>query len=93
MFTNDRKRTKGFKGQYKRDESVTEQSIFVEYILLPQEAFEFCWSLFADEQNTFSKNRRNETKRPQRQGARQNGFFRRVALFLRVKIAQNGLTH
>ena len=76
---NDRKRTKGFKGQYKRDESVTEQSMFVEYILLSQEAFEFCWSLFADEQNTFPKStKRNETRE-----ARRNGFFRRPSTLLK----------
>ena len=48
----------------KRDESITKQSIFVEYILqcTLEEASEFCWSLFADEDNTLPKSTRRNIK-------------------------------
>ena len=55
------KRRKATKVKCKGDESVTKQSIFVEYISSLEEAFEFCWSSFADEHNTLPKStRRNE---------------------------------
>ena len=47
------KRQKATKVKSKCDESITKQSIFVEIINSSlEEAFEFCWSSFADEHNT-----------------------------------------
>ena len=38
---NDRQKTKGHKGKYKHDESITKQSIFVEYIPLQKKHLSF----------------------------------------------------
>ena len=47
----------------KRDESLTKQSKLVEYIYSSLgEAFEFCWSSFADEHNTLVKSTRRNVK-------------------------------
>ena len=54
------KRQMATKFKCKRDESLTKQSKLVEYIL--EEAFEFCWSSFADEHNTLVKSTRRNVK-------------------------------
>ena len=55
------KRQKAAKVKYKRDESLTKQSIFEEYSLLQNlEAFEFFWRSFTDEHNTLLKLTINE---------------------------------
>ena len=56
------KRQKATKVKCKREESLTKQSIFVEYILLQKKAFEFCWSSLADEHNTLLKSTRRHVK-------------------------------
>ena len=53
-------RQKVTKVKFKRDEPLTKQSKLVEYIL--EEAFEFCWSSFAEEYNTFVKSTRRNVK-------------------------------
>ena len=57
------KRQKAAKVKYKRDESLTKQSIFEEYSLLQNlEAFEFFWRSFTDEHNTLLKLTRRNVK-------------------------------
>ena len=47
---------KATKVKFKSEESLTKQSIFLEYSLSSlEETFEFCWSLLADEHNTSPK--------------------------------------
>ena len=53
---------KATKFKCKRDESLTRQSIFVEYGLLWKKVFELCWSSFADENNTLPKSARRNVK-------------------------------
>ena len=55
------KRQKATKVKCKREESVTKQSMFVEYTLL-EEAFEFYSSSLADEHNTSPKSTRRHAK-------------------------------
>ena len=52
LFSYYRQKRKGHR-ECKRDEYITKQSIFVEYIMYSslEEAFEFCLSSFADEHN------------------------------------------
>ena len=56
MFRYYRQKRKNH-NECKRDESITKQTIFVEYIMYSslEEAFEFCLSSFADEHNNFNK--------------------------------------
>ena len=57
------KRQKAAKVKCKSDESLTKQSIFVEYSLLQKQHLSFqCWSSFADEHNTFLKSTRTNVK-------------------------------
>ena len=46
------KRQKATKVKCKREESLTKQSIFVEYSLLLKKHLGFAWSALADEHNT-----------------------------------------
>ena len=54
------KRQKMAKVKCKRDESLTKQSCGMYSSL--EEVFEFCWSSFADEHNTFPKSTRRHVK-------------------------------
>ena len=57
------KRQKATKVKCKREESLTKQSMFVEYSLLSEDkAFEFCWRLLADEHNSSPKSTRRHIK-------------------------------
>ena len=57
------KRQKATKVKCKRKESLTKQSMFVEYSLLSKDkAFEFCWCLLADEHNSSPKLTRRHIK-------------------------------
>ena len=54
LLTNDRQKTKGHKGQMKTRRISILSSL--------EEAFEFCWSLLADEHNTLLKSTRRHVK-------------------------------
>ena len=55
------KRQKTIKAKCKCDESITKHNILWKYSSLG-EAFEFCWSSFADEHNTLPKSTMRNVK-------------------------------
>ena len=56
------KRQKATKVKCKREESLTKQSIFVEYSHLYKKRLSFCWNSWADEHNTLPKSTRRHAK-------------------------------
>jgi len=61
LFTNERKKTKGYTFKVKCKPIESKTNICKTYSSL-EEAFEFCWSLPADGRNTFPKSTRRNVK-------------------------------
>ena len=70
MFINDRQKINRQKVKHQRNESATQQLIFIGYNYSSlAETFEFSWSLFAEEHNALPQSiRRNKHLEPHRHG-------------------------